>query len=240
MTGPTRRTRASARSTRFSARYAAKKTTRMTLRSSDGCPLNGPMVSVRREPLTSDPKTNVSARRTRPGGRPGVLVEPEPAVGPERDGHRRRHGQRHAQPQQLELAEPERPRAHVLDHEVLRQAFHQEQPDAAEEGGGRQDDLVEAAPRDHEDKVGDQQSARIQDQRQRVGGLEAPRADEPEGQAPDGERGQDREDQVQLAAPEPRSREPGQGRRARVCREARHGRPRSRRRRMSPTWISPP
>ena len=81
------------------------------MRSSDGWPLSGPICSVRREPLTSEPKTNVRARSDEPGGGPGVLVEAQPAVGPEGHGDRGRDRQGDAQPEELEVAEPQGPRA---------------------------------------------------------------------------------------------------------------------------------
>ena len=56
----------SASSERFSDRYPARKTTRITFSSSDGCPDSGPIESVRRAPLTSLPNTNVSSSNAIP------------------------------------------------------------------------------------------------------------------------------------------------------------------------------
>ena len=56
----------SASSERFSERYPARNTTRMTFRSSDGWPESGPTESVSLAPLTSLPSTNVSARSAMP------------------------------------------------------------------------------------------------------------------------------------------------------------------------------
>ncbi len=63
--GP-RRVLSSASSERFSLRYPARNTTRITLSSSDGWPDRGPIESVSRAPLTSLPNTNVSSRSTMP------------------------------------------------------------------------------------------------------------------------------------------------------------------------------
>ncbi len=203
MTGPTSRTRASASRTLFSARYAAKKTTRMTLSSSDGWPLNGPSDSVRREPLTSEPKTKVSARSADAGRRPGVLVEAQPAVRAEADGDGRRHRQRHSEPQQLEVAEPERPGSHVLDDEVLREPLHEEQPEAAQEGGRRQDHLVEAPPGDDQDEVCRQQASCVERERTRIGQLDAAGALEAQREASHRKGGHDGREEEQLAPPRP-------------------------------------
>ena len=56
----------SASSERFSDRYAARNTTRITFSSSDGWPDSGPMDSVSLAPLTSLPNTKVSSSRAMP------------------------------------------------------------------------------------------------------------------------------------------------------------------------------
>ena len=56
----------SARSARFSDRYPARNTTRITLRSSDGWPESGPIERLSRAPLVSEPNTKTSSRSAIP------------------------------------------------------------------------------------------------------------------------------------------------------------------------------
>jgi hypothetical protein len=97
-----------------------------------------------------------------PGRGPGVLVQPEPGVGPDGQGQGRDHGQGDQEPHQLELAESELHAPELLDHEVLRQALHEQEPDAAQHRDRRQQHLVCAAAREHEREMDDEQRRQVE------------------------------------------------------------------------------
>ena len=93
----------SARSARFSDRYPARKTTRITLSSSDGCPDSGPIERVSRAPLTSRSEDEREQQERDAGRRPGVLVGPQPGVRADGEREDRDDRERDEQPAELEL-----------------------------------------------------------------------------------------------------------------------------------------
>ena len=87
------------------------------------------------------------------GGRPRVLVEPQPEIAPDRDREGGGQAERQHQPGELDVAEPELPRTDGLDDLVLGQPLHQEQADPAEHRRRREEDLVHPPPGQHQRQV---------------------------------------------------------------------------------------
>ena len=116
-----------------------------------------------------------------PGGRPRVLVGPQPGVRSDGEREDRDHRQRDQEPAELELAEPEHGVAELLDDELLRQPLHQQQADAAEERRGRQQHLVGAPTGQDERDVDDEQRDEVGHETAEVRGREVDRPGRPAG-----------------------------------------------------------
>ena len=135
----------------------------MTFSSSDGWPLTGPNVSVRRAPLTSVPSTNMSSSSAdarppptctcsgaarRPSGRRS------PSVVDDRD--------RQEQPDELDLGEAQaRRRRRAASTRSCGSRSISSSADPAEQADGRQQDLVGPPAGEHLGEVGDEQRAEV-------------------------------------------------------------------------------
>ncbi len=196
---------------------------------------------VQGEPAPVDvaPEHERQGEQREPAGRPRVAVEPQPAVRSHDHRSRRRDREGDQEPGELEGAEPELEGPELLGHEVLGKPFHQEEPDAAEEAGRRQEDLVETAAGERQRDMRQEQRAEVDDQAGRVRRTDGSRPGEPERQASHDQGGARGHQQGKLARPGPRARERGKRRRSRSARDA-HATPRSRRNRTSPIAISSP
>ena len=218
----------------------------MTLSSSVGWPLNGPSWRVRRWPLISVPEDEGQQQQTDADGRPGVLVAAQPAVGPDDDAEGRRQGECQQQPDELDLGQPELGAEEGLGDEVLRQALHQQQRDAAEQRDGRQQDLVGPPAGEDLCGVGGEEGGHVDHQPLRVVQRELAGDRRPERQAPHHERDRDEPQQLEFEPARTRAdrsedawerrRASGPGR----ARGVRHPSARSSRIRTWPIWSSSP
>ena len=95
------------------------------------------------------------------GGGPRVLVGPQPGVRADRQRQRPDDAGRHQEPDQLEVAETEDEAEGGLHHEVLREALHEEEADAAQHRDGRQQHLVDPASGEDERDVDEADRAEI-------------------------------------------------------------------------------
>ena len=102
--GPTR-VLSSMSSARFSDRYPARNTTRITLRISDGWPATRPDGEDQPHPVDLAPEQEHEQEQRDADRGPGVLVEPQPRVGPHDRADHAHDRQREEQPSQLHLAE---------------------------------------------------------------------------------------------------------------------------------------
>ena len=175
----------------------------MTLRNSDGCPLNGPICRVRRWPLTSDTQDEREQQEAHAGRGPGVLVATEPAVGADDDPDDRRDRDPEDQPDELDLGQADVVAEPVLRDEVLWQPLHEEQRDPAEEPHDREQDLVRSPAGQHERQVAAGQRREVDDQGLWV--VQGETAGEPAAQrhAADDERERDDAQQPRLGPPPP-------------------------------------
>ena len=188
-----------------------------------------------------------------PDRRPGVLVGPQPPVRADCEGEGADDPHRDQQPNQLELAESDQSPNKRLLHEVLRQSLHQQQTDPAEHGYRRQQHLVDPATGQDERDVRESHGREIDGEPHRIRRCEVEGRERLAGipglelalgsaerRRPDHERRGDDGQQGSLGGPEPGPDPwPGAGERPRLRRDA-HERPRSNRRRTSPTWSSSP
>ena len=137
-------------------------------------------------------------QQAHPGGRPGVLVAAQPAVGADDDAERRRDRQCDQQPHQLDLGQAEgRPEERLLD-EVLWEPLHEQQRDAAEHRDRRQQHLVGPTPGQDLGQVGGQQRPEIDEHPLHVVQPERPVDRRPQRQAPDEQRDRDEAEQLEL------------------------------------------
>ncbi len=179
------------------------------------------------------------------GGRPGVLVEPQPAIGADDDRERGRDADRQDEPDELDVGQAELGAEEALDDEILRQPFHQQQADPAEQPDRGQQHLVGPSPGQHLGEMGRHQHPEIDREMERLGWREAGGRrglvavpGEFERNAAGQDRGRDDREQTRLPPSWPGldlAEDPGERRSAR-----RHRRGRSSRNRTWPTWISSP
>ena len=108
------------------------------------------------------------------GGGPGVLVAAQPAVAADEDGGRGQHGQASRIQTSWSGPRPQLRAADRLDNQVLGQALHHQERDTREQGGNREEDLVHAPPRDHEQAMNDGQRNKVCRQHARIGQFKLP------------------------------------------------------------------
>ena len=179
----------------------------MTLSSSVGWPLNGPIRRVSRAPLASSPEDEGQQQQADPGGRPGVLVATQPGVRADDDGQHADDRDGDEQPQQLDAGQAERV-AEGGARLVLGQSLHQQQTQAAEHAERRQQDLVGPPAGQDLGQVRGGQSGQVDGQTGRVGGLDDQRPigqegpGRPQGDAAGDQGEPDQDQQAQLAPPE--------------------------------------